>query len=85
MIWHSMDEKPTNEKAQYLIITKVMKYKFYKLGRYSSDLHKKNKYEFDADAGDGFYDNDPEWGDYKISDVLAWAELPDAADVFNKI
>ena len=78
--WHGMNEKPTNEKSRYLLITTSTHYKFYELARYSKNLYLHNKYEFDESDGDGFYKNDSEWGDYKVSDVVAWCELPNAEE-----
>lgn len=83
MIWHLMNEKPTNEKAQYLLIIKVGKHNIYRLARYNSNLYKMDKYNFDENDGGGFYISDPEWGYIKMLDVLAWSELPEIPDYFE--
>lgn len=83
--WHNINEKPTNEKAQYLLIVKFGKHKFYQLGRYTESYHKLSKYEFSKKDGGGFFRSDPEWGFVKILDVLMWSELPDVPDCFEPL
>lgn len=84
--WHSINEKPTNEKAQYLLIVKVgQKRKIYDLARYSKDLHKLSKYDFKKGEGGGFWYSDSEWGYVRVSDVLMWSELSEIPDCFESI
>lgn len=84
--WHTLDEKPTNEKAQYLLIVETGSHrKIYQLGYYADSYYKVDKYDFKKSDGGGFYELDPEWGHVKISDVLLWSELQQIPSCFEPI
>lgn len=84
MEWHTISEKPTNEKAQYLLIVSAGKnHKLYQLARYTNNYCKLSKYDFDESDGGGFYKSDPEWGFVKVSNVLVWSELTEIPPCFE--
>ena len=83
--WHVTSEKPTNEKAQYLLITQVGSHKLYQIGWYTDSFYRLSKYDFKKSDGGGFYRSDPEWGWVKISDVLLWSELSEIPPCFEPV
>lgn len=85
MEWHTINEKPTNEKAQYLLIMEFGIHKFYRLARYTDSYQSLSKFSFEEEDGGGFYTNDSEWGFVIVSDYLLWSELPEIPQCFEPI
>ena len=75
--WHTMEDTPTNDKAQYLVIRLCFSHKVYDVVNYSSNPYQLSKYDFTEGTEPGFYLYDGEWGYFMVDDVLLWSELPE--------
>ena len=72
MNWISVkDHLPTEEKP-YLVTQNCFGYRVMSVARWSNDLHELIENE---DGEKGFWDSDPEWGKYRVDNILAWCEV----------
>ena len=83
--WHTINERPTNTKARYLVAVKIGKHYVYDLANYTNDLYNFSPYNFEKDSGAGFYRYNSEWGYVRTRDVVLWSELPEIPDCFEPI
>lgn len=83
--WHTINKRPTNTKARYLVAVKIGKHYVYDLAGWSNDLHSVDKYNFEMNSGAGFYRYDSEWGYVRTRNVVLWSELPEIPDCFEPI
>ena len=83
--WHNIKEIPINKDTTYLVMVRVGKHYVYDLARWSNDLHSVDKYNFEKDAGAGFYGWSSEWGYVRTRDVVLWSELPEIPECFELI
>ena len=80
VVWNSAKNPPEADYKKFLVLVRAYGGEglYHKIVSYAHDLHKVDEYDFcDKKGKSGWYDYDSEWGNYEISNVEFWMELPE--------
>ncbi len=75
-----------NRNGEYLTIVRGMFGNIYiDIYNFASDLYEIDNYDFVKRKGKpGWYDYDSEYGYFEITNVLAWADMPEIPEEYRK-
>jgi hypothetical protein len=75
--WIKASDRLPNKNGKYLVVYEYFGRRSIDVARFSTNLHKVDKYIFDTEKRPGWYESDSEVGYFERTSITHWAELPE--------